>query len=120
VNHRNGYRDSDCQARAGTVELHISKLRRGSYFPAFLEPRRLGEKALTAVIQGLTSKASRPVRWMNWSRTWVWSDDRYRYYIASQRDGRVQTFLGHPIATASRPRDVDCHGNDGRREVLYP
>jgi transposase-like protein len=48
---RNGYRDRPLHTRLGTLELQIPKLRQGTYFPSFLEPRRLSERALTAVIQ---------------------------------------------------------------------
>jgi putative transposase len=50
-NWRNGYRERDWHTRSGTIALRIPKLRRGSYFPAFLEPRRSSEKALAAVVQ---------------------------------------------------------------------
>ena len=50
-NSRNGYRERRWETRAGTLDLRIPKLRQGSYFPGFLEPRRTAEKALVAVVQ---------------------------------------------------------------------
>ncbi len=51
VTHRNGYRERSWQTRAGEVELAIPRVRSGSYFPSFLEPRSRSEKALVAVVQ---------------------------------------------------------------------
>ena len=51
LTHRNGYRERAWETRAGRIDLAIPKLRKGSYLPSFLEPRRTAEKALTAVIQ---------------------------------------------------------------------
>jgi transposase-like protein len=49
--HRNGYRSREWETRAGTIELEIPRLRSGSYFPSFLEPRTRAEQALVAVVQ---------------------------------------------------------------------
>jgi transposase-like protein len=49
--YRNGYRDRSLDTRLGSLQLRIPKLRQGSYFPPFLEPRKTSEKALVAVIQ---------------------------------------------------------------------
>jgi putative transposase len=49
--HRNGYRPRQWDTRVGSIELAIPKLRQGSYFPTFLEPRRRAEQALVAVVQ---------------------------------------------------------------------
>jgi len=51
LNWRNGYRERALDTRLGTLQLRIPKLRQGSYFPPFLEPRKTGERALVAVIQ---------------------------------------------------------------------
>src|SRR6201994_2392792 len=49
--YRNGYRERSLDTRLGSLQLRIPKLRQGSYFPPFLEPRKTAEKALVTVIQ---------------------------------------------------------------------
>jgi putative transposase len=49
--HRNGYRPRRWDTRAGEIELQIPKIRQGSYFPSFLQPRKRSEQALLSVVQ---------------------------------------------------------------------
>jgi hypothetical protein len=58
--YRNGYRDRTLDTRLGSLQLRIPKLRQGSYFPPFLEPRKTSEKVLVAVIQEAWVVKSRP------------------------------------------------------------
>ena len=51
TNQRNGTRDRRWDTRVGTIDLAIPKLRKGSYFPSFLEPRRRAEQAFVSIIQ---------------------------------------------------------------------
>ncbi len=141
TNHRNGYRERAWETRAGTVELEIPKLRRGSYFPAFLEPRRASEKALTAVIQEayVHGVSTRSVDDLVKAMGMTGISKSQVSRLCAEIDERVYAFLSRPIegswpylwidATYVKVRQAGriisvaviiavAVNTDGRREVL--
>ena len=140
-NQRNGYRPRQWDTRAGSIGLNIPKLRKGSYFPSFLEPRRTAEKALMAVIQeayihGVSTRAVDDLaRAMGLTGTSKSQVSR----LCEEIDERVQAFLNRPLegdwpflwldATYVKLREggrivsmavivAVAVNTDGRREVL--
>ena len=102
LTHRNGYRERAWETRAGRIDLAIPKLRKGSYLPSFLEPRRTAEKALTAVIQeayvhGVSTRAVDDlVKAMGGSGISKSQVSR----LCEEIDERVNAFLSRPIEGA--------------------
>ncbi len=99
VNSRNGYRERSWDTRSGTVDLRIPKLRQGSYFPEFLEPRRTAEKALTAVIQEayIQGVSTRSVDTLVQSMGMTGISKSQVSRLCGEIDERVQAFLNRPI-----------------------
>jgi len=141
MNQRNGYRERGWETRAGTVELAIPKLRKGSYFPGFLEPRRASEKALVAVIQEayVHGVSTRSVDDLVKAMGMTGISKSQVSRLCTEIDDRVHAFLARPIegswpylwidATYVKVREAGrivsvaviiavAVNTDGRREVI--
>jgi putative transposase len=120
------------ETRVGSVDLRIPKLRRGAYFPAFLEPRRTAEKALAAVIQEayIQGVSTRSVDELVKAMDMAGISKSQGSRLCAEIDERVNAFLTRPLegdwaylwidatyeGASSRPHCVGCGNNCRRRK----
>src|SRR3954470_74847 len=140
VTQRNGYRPRRWDTRAGEIELQIPKIRQGSYFPSFLQPRKRSEQALVSVVQQayVCGVSTRRVDQLVESLGLRVSRSEVSR-ICAGLDEQVQAFRGRPLegrypylfvdAKVEKVRDggrvkrkcvVIAHGvhESGRREII--
>ena len=105
VTQRNGYRSRAWDTRVGTMDLHIQKLREGSYFPSLLEPRRRSERALLAVIQQayVEGVSTRRVDDLVKALGCEGISKSQVSRICQELDGVVDGFLGRPLDAGPYP-----------------
>jgi transposase-like protein len=141
LTYRNGYRDRTLDTRVGSLQLRIPKLRQGSYFPPFLEPRRTSEKALVMVIQEawIGGVSTRRVEELVQAMGLAGISKSQVSKLCKDIDERVNAFLERPIegewrylwldATYLKVRDggrivsvaaiiAVAVNTDGRREIV--
>ena len=122
VTQRNGYRSRAWDTRVGTMELHIPKLREGSYFPSLLEPRRRSERALLAVIQQayVEGVSTRRVDDLVKALGCEGISKSQVSRICQELDVVVDGFLGRPAGRWTLPLPVvgrtDPEGQGGRQD----
>ncbi len=99
ANSRNGYRERTWDTRGGSVELKIPKLRKGTYFPGFLEPRRTAEKALAAVIQEayIQGVSTRSVDELVKAMGMEGISKSQVSRLCGEIDGKIAAFLDRPL-----------------------
>ena len=122
VTHRNGYRPRSWDTRVGELELTIPRLRHGSYFPSFLEPRRRAEQALVAVVQEAyvngvsTRRVDRLVEQLGVAG--MSKDQVSRLY--GGLDGQVRVFRERPLEGRYPYLWLDAKGRTGPRARRSP
>jgi putative transposase len=97
--YRNGYRERVLNTRLGTLGLEIPKLRQGVYFPSFLQPRRLSEKAIAAVVQEawIGGLSTRKVDDLVQAMGMTGISKSQVSVLCQEIDERVHSFLNRPI-----------------------